>query len=74
MVLGHVAAVHGSQRIECWFPPRPFWFDRLLVELGFTLVGEPNDLSVMCVPFGWRDAVEAMRRELFYSWGDSDLF
>ena len=74
MVLGHVAAVHGVQRIEGWFPPRPRWFDRILVELGFRVAEEPNDLSVMCVTFQWPDAVDAMRRELFYSWGDSDLF
>jgi hypothetical protein len=74
MVLGHVARVHSIDRIECWFPPRPAWFDRVLTTLGFVQQAEPNDLSVMCVPFLRPDAVDAMRRELYYAWGDSDLF
>lgn len=74
MVLGHVGAVHGVREIACWFPPRPQWFDRLLVDLGFHVRPEPNDLSVMCVPFVWKDAAEVMRRRLYYAWGDSDLF
>lgn len=74
MVLGHVASVHAASSIECWFPPRPEWFHRVLVDLGLRVQQEPNDLSVMCVPFLWSDAASIMRRELHYAWGDSDLF
>lgn len=74
VALRHVVPAHPVDVIECWFPPRPRWFDAILHELGFETRPEPQDLSVMCVPFVWRDAVARMRESLFYSWGDSDLF
>ena len=35
------------------------WFDETLRELGFETRAEPQDLSVMCVPFAWPDASRA---------------
>ena len=55
--------------VEGWFPPRPAWFDAILLEIGFEIRPEPQDLSLMCVPFTMPDAVERMRERLYY-----DLF
>jgi hypothetical protein len=74
VVLRHVVPSYGAERIEAWFPPRPLWFDEILTGLGFETRPEPQDLSVMCVPFAMADAVERMRAGLYYTWGDSDLF
>lgn len=73
LTLRHVVP-QQMETIEAWFPPRPVWFHRLLAEAGFEERAEPQDLSFMCVPFVWPDAVAAMRESLYYSWGDSDLF
>lgn len=64
----------GVERIAAWFPPRPRWFDRLLGDLKFVSEPEPQDLSLMCVPFVQKDAVERIRAALYYTMGDSDLF
>lgn len=74
VALRHVVPVHGATAIEGWFPPRPRWFDDTLTGLGFETRPEPQDLSVMCVPFTWPDVVSRMREDLYYTWGDSDLF
>jgi hypothetical protein len=74
ILLRHVAHSYGATRVECWFPPRPAWFSEALDRLGFEIKAEPQDLSVMCVPFALQDATEMMRQSLFYSMGDSDLF
>lgn len=74
VALRHVVPSHAVDTIEAWFPPRPNWFHETLQELGFETRPEPQDLSVMCVPFTWTDVVERMRRDLYYTWGDSDLF
>jgi hypothetical protein len=60
--------------VEGWFPSRPQWFSDALERFGFTNAPEPQDLSLMCVPFTMADAVAAMRERLYYTWGDSDLF
>ena len=74
VLLRHVVSLHPVQTIEAWFPPRPAWFDEILRGLGFETRPEPQDLSVMCVPFALPEATAAMREALYYSWGDSDLF
>ena len=74
VMLRHVVPSYPVETIEAWFPPRPDFFDRMLKNLGFETRPEPQDLSVMCVPFAWPDVVERMRSDLFYTWGDSDLF
>jgi hypothetical protein len=74
VTLRHVVPSYPVDRIEAWFPPRPLFFDATLQHLGFETRPEPQDLSVMCVPFAWPDVVAHMRAHLYYSWGDSDLF
>ena len=74
VALRHLVPEYPVDTIEGWFPPRPQWFHRMLTELGFETHPEPQDLSVMCVPFTWADVVAKMRDDLYYTWGDSDLF
>jgi len=74
VALRHIVPSHPVRIIEAWFPPRPRFFDDILTALGFTTQPEPQDLSLMCVPFVWKDVVASMREDLFYSWGDGDLF
>lgn len=74
VALRHVVPSHPVDLIETWLPPRPEWLDRTLRELGFETRPEPQDLSVMTVPFTLPDATAKMRESLFYTWGDSDLF
>jgi hypothetical protein len=72
--LRHVVPPHGASLIEGWFPPRPRWFDATLASLGFETLPQPQDLSLMCVPFLWPGVTARMREDLYYTWGDSDLF
>lgn len=74
VALRHIVPPLGVDLIEAWFPPRPLWFHRLLEDLGFETRSEPQDLSLMCVPFTWTDVVSRMREDLYFTWGDSDLF
>ncbi|HYC92861.1 MAG TPA: GNAT family N-acetyltransferase [Thermoanaerobaculia bacterium] len=74
VVLRHVVPSYPVDAIEAWFPPRPRFFDETLQRLGFETRPEPQDLSVMCVPFAWPDVVAHMREDFYYTWGDSDLF
>jgi hypothetical protein len=74
VLLRHVVPSYPVESIETWCPPRPRWFDVLLRELAFETCPEPQDLSVMCVPFTWTEVVARMRADLYYTWGDSDLF
>lgn len=73
-VLAHVVELHGSVVVEGWFPPRPAWLSEHLGRVGFTQQPEPQDLSLMCVPFALAETAAVMRRSLYYTWGDSDLF
>jgi hypothetical protein len=74
VALRHVVPSHPVDTIEGWFPSRPQWFDIVLRDLGFETDPEPQDLSVMCVPFETPQAVARMRKGLYYTWGDADLF
>ena len=74
VALRHVVAAHLVDVIEGWFPHRPDWFDRALTDLGFEERPEPQDLSLMCVPFTMADATSRMRESLYYTMGDGDLF
>lgn len=74
VILRHVVPLHPADFIEGWFPPRPRWFHEVLSNLGFVIHPEPQDLSLMCVPFAWTDVAEKMRADLYYTWGDGDLF
>jgi len=74
VVLRHVVPTYPVDTIEGWFPARPRWFDAVLRELALEIRPEPQDLSVMCVPFTWSGVVDRMREDLYYTWGDGDLF
>jgi hypothetical protein len=74
VVLRHVLPSHPVGLVEGWFPRRPQWFDEILSNLGFEIRPEPQDLSLMCVPFAWPGVVDRMREDLYYTWGDGDLF
>ncbi|MEO8382895.1 MAG: GNAT family N-acetyltransferase [Acidobacteriota bacterium] len=74
VALRHVVPSYPVDSIEAWFPPRPRWFHAILTDLGFETRPEPQNLSVMCVPFTWAEVVDRMREDLYYAWGDSDLF
>ncbi|MGZ7031461.1 MAG: GNAT family N-acetyltransferase [Thermoanaerobaculia bacterium] len=74
VALRHLVAAHPVDLVEGWFPHRPDWFDRILTDLGFEKRPEPQDLSLMCVPFTMADATARMRESLYYSMGDGDLF
>lgn len=74
VMLRHVAAVYAADRIDGWFPPRPAWFDRILRRLRLQRAPEPQDLSLMCVPFTMPDASARIAERLYYTYGDTDLF
>jgi hypothetical protein len=74
VTLRHVVPSLGVEAIEAWFPPRPHWLDAKLTGLHFETRPEPQNLSVMCVPFAWPDVVARMHEDLHFTWGDSDLF
>lgn len=74
VILRHVAPELGVEKVAGWFPARPRWFDRLLEGIQFVPEPEPQDLSLMCVPFVLPSATERMRQALYYTMGDSDLF
>jgi hypothetical protein len=74
VVMRHVAPMYPVDKVEAWFPPRPQWFAESLQRLGFVQSAEPQDLSLMCVPFMLPDATQRMRDALYYTMGDSDLF
>jgi hypothetical protein len=72
--LRHLTAVYPVEAIEMWCPPRPTWIDETMNSLRLELRPEPQDLSVMCVPFLDADAPSRIRESLFYTMGDGDLF
>lgn len=73
-LIRHVAPSYPVRRVEGWFPPRPRWLVDGIDGLGFVAGSEPQDLSLMCVPFQLPRATDQMRESLYYSMGDSDLF
>jgi hypothetical protein len=73
-LIRHIAPSYPAETLEAWFPPRPRWFSDALERLGLRAEQEPQDLSVMCVPFEFPDATKRMRESLYYTMGDSDLF
>jgi hypothetical protein len=74
VLLRHVVPSYRVVRIEGWFPARPEWFDLTLHDLQFESQTDPQDLSLMCVPFDLPDASARMAERLYYTYGDSDLF
>ena len=74
VMLRHIVPGYPVEAVEAWFPPRPKWFHEELERLGFETKPEPQELSLMCVPFTMSDAVDRMRSDLYYTMGDSDLY
>ena len=74
VLLRHVVPGYAVDRIDGWFPARPAWFDGVLRGLGFESRPDPQDLSVMCVPFDDSGASARIAERLYYAYGDSDLF
>jgi hypothetical protein len=70
----HLAAAYPVKTVAGWFPRRPPWFESVLERLRLAGAPEPQDLSVMCVPFGMTEAAGRIRESLYYTMGDSDLF
>jgi hypothetical protein len=64
----------GAEFIECWFPPRPEWWDVALQSLGFRNESEPNNLRFCIGNVLDDDAPENVRKHFYYTMGDSDLF
>lgn len=74
VLMRHVVPSYPVRVVEGWFPPRPLWLSDAIARMQFETQAEPQDLSLMCVPFTQCDAVARMREALYYTWGDSDLF
>jgi hypothetical protein len=74
VLLRHVVPGYPVDRIDGWFPPRPGWFDEILRGMQFESRPDPEDLSLMCVPFALPDASTRIAERLYYTYGDSDLF
>ena len=76
-LLSHAAshvAFQGADFIECWFPPRPHWWNTILDELGFERKHEPDDIHLTLPIFSDSQSIETVSRYFYYSIGDSDLF
>jgi hypothetical protein len=73
IAMRHLGRVYPVDTIEGWFPPRPAWLGAVIGDV-LESRPEPQDLSVMCVPFRMPEAVSRMRESLYYTLGDSDLF
>jgi hypothetical protein len=72
VALAFVRALGAPARVRAWFSARPAWWVRILADLGFRQQPEPNDLSLVYAPF--TPIAARLMPELYYTWGDSDLF
>ena len=62
-----------TDRVEGWFPSRPAFLAPAIESAGLSRAEEPNGLSMLWLG----DAIptaDVMRREFYYTMGDSDLF
>jgi hypothetical protein len=64
----------GAGFIECWFPPRPLWWDDILRSLNFISGAEPSNLHLTSPVFSDPAAPEMLSKYFYYTMGDSDLF
>lgn len=64
----------GCAFIECWFPPRPDWWDTLINSLGFINGTEPDNLRFCITNITDKNAPERLTSYFYYTMGDSDLF
>lgn len=63
----------GIKKVETWISEHHFLFP-LLQKYGYSLEKEPNDLSVICRSFTPSINIAALKKDFFYTMGDSDLF
>ncbi|MEM8962365.1 MAG: GNAT family N-acetyltransferase [Acidobacteriota bacterium] len=61
------------ERVECWFPRHPGWWDEVVRGLGFVEERQKDDLWLTTAPHLWADSVERLTGA-YYTLGDSDLF
>jgi len=76
-LLAHVVShpfARGADFVECWFPPRPLWWDNMLDELGFERAEQPDHIHFTVPIYNDLQIVETMEKHFYYSIGDSDLF
>lgn len=64
----------GADIIECWFPPRPAWWEATLTRLGFVSTPEPRGLHFCVGCYTDPTAPEIAKGHFYYAMGDSDLF
>jgi hypothetical protein len=64
----------GADFIECWFPPRPDWWDSFLQNLGFEIQAEPNNIHFTITFVTDNGRTNILRNYFYYTMGDSDLF
>ena len=70
----HSLPAGGCSAIVCWFPERPDWWHRCLVDLGFEMRPEPQNLDMGTKPFLEPEACTKLREDFYYAYADSDLF
>ncbi len=73
-VLARAGRELGASELVAWLPDRLDFMTALSARLGLSRAPEPNDLHLTVVPFEWQDAHERVSNDLFYMWGDTDLF
>lgn len=64
----------GSEALVGWFPERPTWFADQLAALHFERTPEPNDISLVHVPFAAGEEAQTLLAGAYYTQGDGDLF
>ena len=65
---------NGLERIEGWFSRNPLWWNRILDQLGFELMSEPDNLFPGFYILNDNDMLTKLRNYFYYTKGDSDLF
>jgi hypothetical protein len=70
--LAFVRALGVPPLVRAWCPPRPHWWAQSLEQLGFRPQPEPRGLTLVYAPF--TDRAARLVPDLYYTWGDSDLF
>lgn len=72
VALDYLRTLGAPACVRAWFPARPEWWVRILAGLGFRPEREPHDLMLVYAPF--TSSAERLLPDLYYAWGDSDLF
>lgn len=64
----------GTDEVVAWCSERPSFAAQALRGVGFERAPEPQGLGMICQPIEAPDAPEWLRRELYFTMGDGDLF